>query len=101
MHKIIIDEKQEKFYISYHNLIEITLKLNDTNYQRGGTWEEKQYYKQVVTVNSFTLNCAASQQLTFDVMMSRITKYNSTVKIGMHYTLLFMCIITTTLMYPY
>ena len=39
-----IDEKQEKFDLSDHNLIEISLKLNDTNYLRG-KWEEKQYYK--------------------------------------------------------
>ena len=39
-----IYEKQEKFDISDHNLIEISLKLNDTNYLRGGKWEEKQYY---------------------------------------------------------
>ena len=29
-----IDEKQEKFDLSDHNLIDISLKLNDTNYQR-------------------------------------------------------------------
>ena len=40
-----IDEKQEKFDLSDHNLIEISLKLNDTNYQRRGKWEEKQYYR--------------------------------------------------------
>ena len=40
-----IDEKQEKFALSDHNLIEISLKLNDTNYQRRGKWEEKQYYR--------------------------------------------------------
>ena len=40
-----IYEKQEKFDISDHNLIEISLKLNDTNYLRGGKWEEKQYYR--------------------------------------------------------
>ena len=40
-----IDEKQEKFHLSDHNLIEISLKLNDTNYQRRGKWEEKQYYR--------------------------------------------------------
>ena len=39
-----IYEKQEKFDISDHNLIEISLKLNDTNYLRGGKWEDKQYY---------------------------------------------------------
>ena len=39
-----IYEKQEKFDISDHNLIEISLKLNDTNYLRGGNWEDKQYY---------------------------------------------------------
>ena len=39
------DEKQEKFYLSDHNLIEISLKLNGTNYQRRGKWEEKQYYR--------------------------------------------------------
>ena len=37
------DEKQEKFDLSDHNLIEISLKLNGTNYQRRGKWEEKQY----------------------------------------------------------
>ena len=31
--------------LSDHNLIEISLKLNDTNYPRGGKSEEKQYYK--------------------------------------------------------
>ena len=31
-----IYEKQEKFDLSDHNLIEISLKLNDTNYQRRG-----------------------------------------------------------------
>ena len=36
-----IDEQQEKFDLSDHNLIEISLKLNDPNYQ--GKWEEKQY----------------------------------------------------------
>ena len=30
-----IDEKQEKFDLSDHNLIEIPLKLYDTNYLRG------------------------------------------------------------------
>ena len=40
-----IDEKQEKFNLSDHNLIEISLKLNDTNYLRRGKWEEKQYYR--------------------------------------------------------
>ena len=40
-----IDVKQEKFDLSYHNLIEISLKLNDTTYQRRGKWEEKQYYR--------------------------------------------------------
>ena len=40
-----IAEKQEKFDLSDHNLIEISLKLNDTNYQRSGKWEEKQYYR--------------------------------------------------------
>ena len=39
-----IDEKQEKFDLSDHNLIDISLKLNDTNYLRGGKWEETQYY---------------------------------------------------------
>ena len=42
--EINIDENQEKFDLSDHNLIEISLKLNDTNYQRRGKWEEKQYY---------------------------------------------------------
>ena len=36
-----IDETQEKFDLSDHNLIEISLKLNDTNYQRRGKWEEE------------------------------------------------------------
>ena len=40
-----IDEKQEKCDLSDHNLIEISLKLNDTNNQRRGKWEEKQYYR--------------------------------------------------------
>ena len=40
-----IDEKQEKFDLSDHNLSEISYKLNDTNYQRRGKWEEKQYYR--------------------------------------------------------
>ena len=40
-----IDEKQENFDLSDHNLIEISLKLNDTNYQRRGKWEGKQYYR--------------------------------------------------------
>ena len=40
-----IDEKQEKFDLSDHNLIDISLKLNDTHYQRRGKWEEKQYYR--------------------------------------------------------
>ena len=42
--EINIDEKQEKIDLSDHNLIEISLKLKDTNYQRG-KWEEKQYYR--------------------------------------------------------
>ena len=36
-----IDEKQKKFDLSDHNLIEISLKLNDTNYLRRGKWEDK------------------------------------------------------------
>ena len=40
-----IDEKQEKIDLSDHNLIEISFKLNDTNYQRRGKWEDKQYYR--------------------------------------------------------
>ena len=40
-----IDEKQEKFDLSDHNLIEISLKLNDTNYLRRGRWLEKHYYR--------------------------------------------------------
>ena len=40
-----IDEQQEKFDLSDHNLIDISLKLNDTNYQRRGKWEEEQYYR--------------------------------------------------------
>ena len=40
-----IDEKQEKFDLSDHNLIEISLKLNYTNYLRRGKLEEKQYYR--------------------------------------------------------
>ena len=40
-----IDEKQKKFDLSDHNRIEISLKLNDRNYQRRGKWEEKQYYR--------------------------------------------------------
>ena len=38
--KMNIDEKQEKFDLSGHNLIEISLKLKDTSYQRRGKWEE-------------------------------------------------------------
>ena len=42
-----IDEQQEQFDLTYHNLIEISLKLNymDPNYDRRGRWEEKIYYK--------------------------------------------------------
>ena len=40
-----IDGKQEKCDLSDQNLIEISLKLNDTNHQRRGKWEEKQYYR--------------------------------------------------------
>ena len=42
-----IDEKQEKFDLSDHNLIETTLKMDcdHINYQRRGEWENIEYYK--------------------------------------------------------
>ena len=42
-----IDEQQEQFDLTDHNLIEISLKLNymHPNYDRRGGWEEKIYYK--------------------------------------------------------
>ena len=42
-----IDEQQEQFDLTDHNLIEISLKLNymHPNYDRRGRWEEKIYYK--------------------------------------------------------
>ena len=42
-----IDEQQEQFNLTDHNLIEISLKLNymHPNYDRRGRWEEKIYYK--------------------------------------------------------
>ena len=45
--QIEIDEQQEKFDLTDHNLIEISLKLNymNPNYDRRGKWEEKIYYK--------------------------------------------------------
>ena len=46
-----IDEKQEKFDLSDHNLIETTLKMDcdHINYQRRGEWENIEYYKTVST----------------------------------------------------
>ena len=42
-----IDEQQEQFNLTDHNLIEISLKLNymHLNYDRRGRSEEKIYYK--------------------------------------------------------
>ena len=41
-----IDEQQEQFDLTYHTLIEITLKLNmHPNYDRRRKWEDKIYYK--------------------------------------------------------
>ena len=42
-----MDEQQEKFDLTDHNLIEIPFKLNymHPNYDRTGKWEEKIYYK--------------------------------------------------------
>ena len=40
-----IDKNRRSFDLSDHNLIEISLKLNDTNYQRRGKWEKKKYYR--------------------------------------------------------
>ena len=41
-----IDEQQEKFDLTDHNLIEISLKLNYMHpiYNRRGKWKEKIYY---------------------------------------------------------
>ena len=45
--QIEINEKQYKFDLTDHYLIEISLKLNymHPNYDRRGRWEEKIYYK--------------------------------------------------------
>ena len=45
--KMEINEQQEFFNLTDHNLIEITLKLNymHPSYDRRGKWEDKIYYK--------------------------------------------------------
>eukprot|EP00794_Sanderia_malayensis_P010325 gene10325-11396_t len=45
--KMIIDEQQERFDLTDHNLMEVTLKIKNVhpNYQKKGKWEEKEYYK--------------------------------------------------------